>query len=40
MRERDLDGLALVQSCELVRRLRGGGRRKGEREGRERGEDD
>jgi hypothetical protein len=40
MRERDLDDLAFVQSCKVVRRLRGGGRRKDEREGRERGEDD
>ena len=40
MRERNLDGPGLVEARQVVRRLRGGGRGKGEREGRERGEDD
>jgi hypothetical protein len=40
VRERNLNGLGLVEACQIVRRLRGGSRGEGEREGRKRGEDD
>ncbi|MET0561535.1 MAG: hypothetical protein ABW012_08010 [Gaiellaceae bacterium] len=40
MRERDLDRLVLGEPRQIVRLLPGGGRRKGERDCRERGERD